>query len=251
MGRFLLIFVTLLIPMMFFAYPPIVEQSDGECTALQQRVIDLASHDPSGHLTVSPLYGSSSSEPNGAAFARERYPQLPAAAGCAVAFWQSMATGAPPAAAPHSTPPAIAQSLARPSAPLSAPLATAQPPAPPSARPAMAQPSATPESAHNAAVAVIARDITPNGDPILPHTAFTLPMDAVAIRADYSPRSAGALRFQLHQGSATLSTCVAQNAAPGTAWCKFDISLRKGLYSISFIAGNAVLGQFPFTVFGE
>src|ERR1700744_1790680 len=66
MGRFLLIFVSLLIPTMFFAYPPIIEQSDGECTALQQRVIDLASHDDTGRLTVSPLYSPSLSEPSGA-----------------------------------------------------------------------------------------------------------------------------------------------------------------------------------------
>jgi hypothetical protein len=218
---------------MFFAYPPIIEQSDGECTALQQRVIDLASHDDAGRLTVSPLYGSSSSEPSGAAFARDRYPQLPAAAGCAVAYWQSMIAGASPAAAAPS-----------------APTATMQPAAPSSAPPATMQPSAPPGGARNA-VAVIARDITPNGDPILPRTAFNLPMDAVAIRADYSPGTAGALRFQLHQGRATLSTCTAQKPAPGVAWCKFDISLRKGLYSISFIAGNAVLGQFQFAVFGE
>jgi hypothetical protein len=234
MGRFLLIFVALLIPTMFFAYPPIIEQSDGECTALQQRVADLASHDDAGRLTVNPLYSSSSSEPNGAAFARDRHPLLPAAAGCAVAYWQSVITGAPPAAVPPSTPPAMAQS-----------------PAPPPAPPAMTHSPAPAENARNAVVAVIARDITPNGDPILPHTAFNLPMDAVAVRAEYSPATADALRFQLHQGRAVLSTCIAQKAAPGTAWCKFDISLRKGVYLISLIAGKVVLGEFPFTVFGQ
>ncbi|HTW53137.1 MAG TPA: hypothetical protein VME45_14695 [Stellaceae bacterium] len=235
MGQFLLIFVTLLIPTMFFAYPPIVEQSDGECSALQQRVVDLVSRDGAGQLTVSPLYGSSSSEPNGAAFARDRYPQLPAAAGCAVAYWRSVVTGAPPAAARRSAAPAMAQS---------------PPPSPP-ASPAATRLPAPAENAGNAPVAVIARDITPNGDPILPQTAFDLPMDAVAIRVEHSPRTAGALRFQLNQGRATLSTCVAQKAPPDIAWCKFDISLRKGAYLISLTAGNAVRGQFPFTVFGE
>ena len=78
-----------------------------------------------------------------------------------------------------------------------------------------------------------------------------MPMDAVAIRVDYPGRENGALRFQLMQGRAVLSSCAAQQAAPGTAWCKFDVELRKGMYRISFTANNVLLGQFPFTVIGR
>jgi hypothetical protein len=222
MGRFLLIFVALLIPTMFFAYPPIIEQSGGECSALEQRVEDVASRDGAGRLTVSALYGSSSSGPSGGAFAGDRYPLLPASVGCAVAYWESVAAGSPAAAAG----PAPADAATMPS------------------------PGAA-ESPGNGVVAIIARDITPNGDPISPDTTFTLPMNAVAIRAEYPPRTAGTLRFQLLQGKAVLSTCAAQKALPNIAWCKFAVGLRKGFYAISFGSANTVLGQFPFTVIGR
>jgi hypothetical protein len=123
--------------------------------------------------------------------------------------------------------------------------------APQSAQPAVPQPSMQAESDANRINAMIARGITPNGDPISPDTTFTLPMNAVAIRIEYPAGIAGALRFQLLQGNAVLSTCIAQKTAPGTAWCKFAVDLRKGLYSISFAADNAILGRFPFTVIGR
>src|SRR6202021_2940889 len=74
----------------FLPYPPLLEASDGECSALEQRVADLASHDGSGLLTVRPLYGSTSSEPGGAAFVKDRYPLMPTALGCTVAYWRTL-----------------------------------------------------------------------------------------------------------------------------------------------------------------
>src|ERR1700722_11343077 len=108
--RFLMIFFIVLIvlfPVAFFGYPPRIEQTDGVCSALKARVEDIASHDPSGRLIVGKLYGPSSSEPSGAAFAKNRYPLLPAPVGCAVAYWKAALGPAPepgPAAAADQAP---------------------------------------------------------------------------------------------------------------------------------------------------
>jgi hypothetical protein len=216
--RFLLVVLLISAGAIFFAYPPLLEGSDGECGALEQRAADLASRDSSGLLTVSPLYGSTSSQPSGAAFVKNRYALLPTAVGCAVAFWKTMIDS---------------QALT----------AAASPPAP--------QPGAEPKPAEIGSEPVIARDITPNGDPISPATIFTLPMDAVAIRVDDPGGRSNAPRFQVRQGKAVLSSCTAERSTPGIAWCKFAVSLRKGNYSISLTANNVLLGQFPFTVIGR
>jgi hypothetical protein len=221
--RFLtILFIVLIIlfPVAFFGYPPLIEQTDGVCSALKARVEDVASHDDSGRLIVAALYGASSSEPSGAAFAKNRYPLLPAPVGCAVAYWKTALGLAPgPAAAADQAP---------------APRAAAQP-----------------ASSGAALASMIARDMTPNGDPILPETTFNQPVDSVAIRVDYPGRETGALRFRLLQGRTTLSSCVAHRGTPGIAWCKFEGELRKGIYSIEFTANNVPLGQFPFTVIGQ
>jgi hypothetical protein len=199
------------------AYPLLAESSDDSCGALEQRVADLASHDSSGLLVVGSLYGSTSSAPSGAAFAKDRYPLLPATVGCTIAYWKTVFDPRVPTA---------------PNAPTIPP-----PGAPPGASTALAP--------------VIARDITPNGDPISPATIFTLPMNTVAIRVDYPGGRPNAARFQLLQGRAVISSCNAEKSAPGIAWCRFTASLRKGNYSISFTADNTLLGQFPFTVIGR
>lgn len=218
--RFLVVVLLVASGAIFFAYPPLLEESDGECSALEQRVADLASHDSSGLLTISPLYGSMSSEPSGAAFAKDRYPALPPAVGCTVAFWRTM----------------LGKGVMK--------QAAAAVPSPPP------EPPAEPDPASHRTASIIARDITPNGDPISPAAVFTLPMDTVAIRID-DPGRADRARFQLRQGKAVLSSCNADRSTPGIAWCKFNVSLRKGNYSISLSANNVVLGQFPFTVIGR
>src|ERR1700683_1625700 len=88
--RILLVLLSVTLLAIFFAYPPLMEESDGECSALDQRYDDLASRDGAGLLTVTPLYGSSSSSPSGRSFVKDRYPLLPAAMGCAVVYWKSM-----------------------------------------------------------------------------------------------------------------------------------------------------------------
>lgn len=215
--RFLLVVLVVSAVAIFFAYPPLLEDSDGECSALEQRVADLASHDASGLLTISPLYGSTSSQPGGAVFAKDHYPLLPTALGCTVAFWKTMVV------------------------PRAATLAAVADPAPQSPKP-------TPASVGLGSI--IARDITPNGDPISPATVFTLPMESVAIRVAYPGGKPNGARFQVLQGKAVLSSCNAESS-PGIAWCKFTVSLRKGVYSISLTANNQVLGQFPFAVIGR
>jgi hypothetical protein len=230
--------------LLFFAYPPLNEETGSECSALELRIRDNASHDSAGFLIVGQLYGSSSSEPSGAAYARDRHPLLPAAVGCAYEYWR-IAFNPPPPASPAATTPAAAPipPAASPAPPSIAAAPSATTPivaAPPSlARPVMPEPLAS----------VIARDITPNGDPISPATVFTLPMNAVAIRVATRGQTAG-LRFQLMQGKAVLATCPAERADE-TAWCKFNAQLRKGFYSIVLIAGRDLLGQFPFTVIGR
>jgi hypothetical protein len=102
--RFLLVVLIVSAGAIFFAYPPLLEDSDGECGALDRRVADLASRDSSGLLTVSPLYGSTSSHPGGAALARDRYPLLPTAVGCAVAFWRTVIEPRAPTTAAASVP---------------------------------------------------------------------------------------------------------------------------------------------------
>ena len=123
---------------------------------------------------------------------------------------------------------------------------------PPRAQAEPAEPSPAGDSARpsGAVASIVARGITPNGDPISPATIFTLPMESVAIRVDY-PGSANAVRFRLLQGRAVIASCDGQKGAAGTAWCKFDVSLRKGVYSIAVSANDAPLGQFPFTVIGR
>ena len=219
--RFLLVVLAVSAGVIFFAYPPLVEESDGECSALELRVADLASRDSSGLLTVKPLYGSTSSQPGGAVFAKDRYPLLPTSIGCTVTFWKTM----------------VDPSVATAADPYS--------PAPGQKTPAEIT------SAGMGFDPVIARDITPNGDPISPATVFTLPMDAVAVRVAYPGGKPPGARFQVTQGKAVLSSCSAEWSAPGIAWCKFNVSLRKGNYSIALTANNTVLGQFPFTVIGR
>ncbi len=224
--RFLLIFFIVLIialPVAFFGYPPLIERTDGVCSALRRRVEDVASHDPSGLLIVGKLYGSSSSEPSGAAFAEDRYPLLPAGMGCAIAYWKA-AFDPPTAPSPAAT--QTAQASASPASPQTG-------------------------SPDGILSSTVARDVTPNGDPILPATTFSQPVDSVAIRVDYPQRDTGVLRFFLRQGKTVMSPCVAHKGTPGTAWCKFDGELRKGVYSILFTVNNVPLGQFPFTVIGQ
>jgi hypothetical protein len=76
-------------------------------------------------------------------------------------------------------------------------------------------------------------------------------MDSVAIRVDYPGGTVGAPRFQVRQGKAVLSSCNAEQSTPGIAWCRFDLSLRKGNYSISLTANNVLLGQYGFAVIGR
>jgi hypothetical protein len=209
----------------FFAYPLLNEDADGECSALEQRVRANASHDSAGFLIVGQLYGSSSSEPSGEAYARDRHPMLPAVAGCALEYWRAAFDSPPPARLPAA--PSVA----------AAPSAPARPPAP--------QQPATPLAS------VTARGITPNGDPISPASVFTLPLNSIAIRVDYEGRPTATLRFQLMQGKAVLATCPAERVAGGPTWCNFNVELRKGLYSITFTADRELLGQFPFTVIGR
>jgi hypothetical protein len=222
--RVLLVLLILWFAAAAFVYPPLIESRDGECGALEQRYADLASHDDSGLLRMGALRGSSSSTSSAAAFAKDRYPLLPAAIGCTLSFWGTM-VGAPPLSQP----------------------AAAGPSAPPPERSA----SIEAEQARASAASTISRDITPNGDPISPATIFTLPMDSVAIRVDYAGGKFAASRFQLRQGKAVVSSCSADKTTPGIAWCKFNVSLRKGNYAIAFTANNALVGQFPFTVIGR
>jgi hypothetical protein len=218
--RILLVLLILWFVVAAFVYPPLVESRDGECGALEQRYADLASNDGSGLLRIGALHGSSSSSPSAAAFAKDRYPLLPADIGCTLAYWRTMVGPPPSAAASQPSPPPVA------SAPVE-------------------------EQRSTGAVSTISRDITPNGDPISPATIFTLPMESVAIRVDYAGGKSAASRFQLRQGKAVVSSCSADKTTPGIAWCKFDVSLRKGNYSIAFTANNALVGQFPFTVIGR
>lgn len=218
--RFLFVVLVVSAGAIFFAYPPLLEESDGECSALELRVADLASRDSSGLLVVRPLYGSPSSQPGGAVLAKDRYPLLPTAVGCAIAYWKTVLD-----------PSVVATAAAA--------------PAPPP------KTSGEINSADAGLDPIIARDMTPNGDPISPATVFTLPMEAVAVRVAYPGGKPGGARFQVRQGKAVLSSCSAEWSAPGIAWCKFEVSLRKGNYSISLIANNTVLGQFPFTVIGR
>lgn len=218
-------FVVLVISVtaIFFAYPLLLEESDGECSALEQRAADIASYDDAGLLTVNPLYGSTSSAPSGAAFAKDRYPILPTTVGCTVAFWRVILDKGFMNTAAAAVPPHLPA-----------------PPLPVDPNPASAGPDW-----------VIARDMTPNGDPISPATVFTLPMEAVAVRVAYPSGKSRAVRFQLRQGKAVLSSCAADWTTPGIAWCKFKASLRKGNYSIALSNNNVVLGQYPFAVIGR
>jgi hypothetical protein len=220
--RVLLVLLVLWFVAAAFVYPPLIENRDGECGALEQRYADLGSHDDSGLLRIGALHGSSSSTPSAAAFAKDQYPLLPADIGCTLAFWRTMV-----------------------GAPLS--LAGAGPSSPPPERSA----SIEAEQGSTGATSTISRDITPNGDPISPATVFTLPMESVAIRVDYAEGKSAVSRFQLRQGKAVVSSCSADKTTPGIAWCKFNVSLRKGNYSIAFTANNALVGQFPFTVIGR
>jgi hypothetical protein len=217
--RVLLVLLILWLAAAVFVLPPLLESRDGECSALEQRYADLASHDGSGLLRTGPLYGSSSSTPSAAAFAQDRYPLLPAGIGCTLGYWATM-IGAP-------APP---------------------PPAPPPAAPAAVVDT---EQRSTGAVATISRDITPNGDPISPAAIFTLPMDSVAVRVGYAGGKTAVSRFQLLQGRTVVAACNADKSTPGIAWCKFTVSLRKGNYSIAFTANNALVGQFGFTVIGR
>lgn len=217
LSRFLSLVLILTVAVSFVGYPPLLEGSDGECSALEHRVADLASSDGAGLLTVRPLYGSTSSQPSGVAFVKDRYPLLPSSLGCAVAYWKTVIDP-------------------RPMPPAGAPLA-------PSGLVAAKQENEGLDT-------VIARDITPNGDPISPASVFTLPMNAVAIRVD-DPGNRGAAHFQVVQGKTVLSSCNADRSTPGVAWCKFNVSLRKGNYSITLTENNVRLGQFPFTVIGR
>src|SRR5215470_13853155 len=92
--------------LLFFAYPPLNEETGSECSALELRIRDNASHDSAGFLIVGQLYGSNSSEPSGAAYARDRHPLLPAAVGCAYEYWR-IAFNPPPPASPTAAAPAI------------------------------------------------------------------------------------------------------------------------------------------------
>jgi hypothetical protein len=125
------------------------------------------------------------------------------------------------------------------------------PPVPGSPAATPLQPPPTAAAEPEAASSIISRDITPNGDPISPATIFTLPMDTVAVRVAYPGGKTHPARFELLQGRAVLSSCKAETSTPGMAWCKFDVSLRKGNYSIAFAANNVLLGRFPFTVIGR
>jgi hypothetical protein len=225
--RLLLFFIFLLVAGTFLAYPLLMQQTPTECGAFEERVMELASHDKSGTLTIGQLYGSSSSEPSGAAYAQDHYPLLPSEAGCALAYWKSVLN-------PEATP--------------ATKTAAAPPPAASATEPSSAVEPA--DHASNQPVSVIARDMTLNGDPISPGTIFTMPMNTVAIRVDYTSREAGLLRFHLMQGRALLATRAAQKIAAGTVWCKFGVQLKKGNYTVSFTANNTVLGEFTFAVIG-
>jgi len=174
--RFLLVFLIVLFVAIFLGYPPLIEDSESECSALEQRFGDLASNDGSGRLTVGRLYGSTSSSPSGEGFAKDHYPLLPPALGCALAYWKSVYSPRPAAA------------LAAPQAP-----------------PRPGQPPVAPEPASAGLAPTISRDIIPNADPISPATVFTLPMDAVAVRVPYAGGRPGVARFQLLQGRTVLN----------------------------------------------
>jgi hypothetical protein len=219
----LLLIILVLVAGVFLGYPPLKEARDNECSALDQRFSDLTSHDATGLLRVGPLYGSSSSEPSAEAYARDRFPSLPPPLGCALAYWRSLLGQAPSAVA-----------------------ATARAPAPSSSSQALPA-TASPDTGG----AIIARDITPNGDPISPAQIFTLPMDSVAVRVAHSGNKGQPAHFQLMAGRAVIQSCNAEYNARGAAWCKFTVGLRKGNYSIALTANNVLVGQFPFTVIGR
>ena len=201
--RFLLIFFIVLIialPVAFFGYPPLIERTDGVCSALSERVEDVASHDPSGLLIVGKLYGSSSSEPSGAAFAEDRYPLLPAGVGCAIAYWKA-AFDPPtaPAPPPLSPPKRRIASVSSDRQPGRHPLLDGCPRHYAQRRPDLARDHLQPCRWIRSPFASIIRNATP-----------------------------GRCAFSLLQGKTVMSPCVAQRGAPGTAWCKFDGELRKG-----------------------
>jgi hypothetical protein len=154
--RILLVLLILWFVAAAFVYPPLVESRDGECGALEQRYADLASNDGSGLLRIGALHGSTSSAPGAAAFAKDRYPLLPADIGCTLAYWRTMVGAPPPPAASQPSPPPVA------SAPVE-------------------------EQRSTGAVSTISRDITPNGDPISPATIFTLSPSASTTRAANPP----------------------------------------------------------------
>jgi hypothetical protein len=218
--RSLLGFLVILLAALFFAYPLLSEDSGGECSALAQHVEHLTSRDGAGRLIIG-HYAPAAAAPDGAALAAQQYPALPRAAACALAYWRSMLQPAPPTAV---------AAMETPSAP---------PAAAPSAPPAAAPLTPT-----------ISRDITPNGDPISPATIFETPMPSVAVRVDYPGRAQGPLRFQLLRGRTVLSSCKAETGGQ-SAWCAFNLDLRKGNYTIAFGAGNTMVGEFPFTVIGH
>ena len=117
--RFVVLFVVLALGVALFVYPPLLEGTDSECSALEQRVTDLASHDSSGRLSVGALYGSNSSNPSGAAYSKDHYPLLPPAVGCVLVYWRTaidprflIQPAAP--AAPTPDPPARLNSAAPP-----------------------------------------------------------------------------------------------------------------------------------------
>ena len=232
MRLFLTIVVILLGGEASFAYPPLLEDSDGECSALDQRIADLSSHDGTGRLSVGALYGSSSSTPGAAAFVRDHYSALPSATPCAIAYWRCCSIRRTPCSrlrcrrrrrlprrrrkrrllrrSRYPRPRRIRQ-----------PRFDRRPRRHPQRRP----------------------DLSGGGI----HAAYARGCDPRRL----SRRQGRRRPLSADAGKGRPLLYWPERGAPGTAWCKFNVSLRKGAYSIAATANNAPLGQFPFTVIGN
>ncbi len=83
----LLAFVALTVGV-FIGFPLIQEDVGSECSALEHRLIRLASHDKVETALLKAFQGSFSRGAVAAALIDEKYPHLPRTIGCAAAYWQ-------------------------------------------------------------------------------------------------------------------------------------------------------------------
>ena len=81
--------ILLFIGAVFFAYPLVQEDIGSECRALERRIIALASPtagDAAALAALQTLSGGSLAM----TAAKEKYPDLPPAVGCSIAYWQTV-----------------------------------------------------------------------------------------------------------------------------------------------------------------